>query len=404
MSLNRREFIQLSGGCAALSLLPQVAFSKAKTSSKTFVAIFLRGGMDGLSLFVPYQEKKYYDYRKQTAIQKPGTTNGCLKLDGNFGLNPRAKALENILKNNAMSVLQAVGYDQNSRSHFKEQDIWETGTLKDYIRSDGWMNRYLSTTKGDGVVRGLSMSDNLPRILRGESQTISIRSLKDLMIGKDDSVASASLRGAYGTEDKSLVTKAGENMLKGMKDLGELLKGQAETKIKYPQGALGTRLKDVAKMIKAKIGLEMVEIDVPGWDTHRGQGSINGAFGNNVEGLSESLWAFYQDLEKQMDDVSVLVFSEFGRTAKENGTGGTDHGWGNCMLTMGSTIPKKKKSDGYFFGEWPGLNEDQLNQKRDLKNKIDFRDVFGEILTKHLNYKTPELLFKDHKFKPLNFL
>lgn len=403
--INRRDFIKLTS-CVAASLALSKLNGEEKTlpsvSGKVLVPVFLRGGFDGMSLIVPYNDPRYYEVRKSTMVPKPGQNNGALDLDGFFGLNPRAKALLPLFENNCLTVLNGVGHSKNTRSHFTEQDIWETCNLKNYLRSDGIFNKYLTNSQNkNSILRGVSFGENLPRIMRGSAQTFSLRSIDDLFLGESSKTNTASaLENAYEmkNEPNPLIHKAGSDMLVGLKKIRQALGKEPESKITYPNSTLGKQFKDAARLIKSKLGLEIIHIDIPGWDTHQNQGSVNGTFGNKIQDLSDSLFAFYQDLENKMDQVMIIVFSEFGRTVVENGTNGTDHGWGNNMLALGGSIPKTKRVNKYFLNTWPGLEEDKLNQGRDIVDTIDFRNVFGEILNKHLGYKEPKRIIPNFEF------
>lgn len=409
--MNRRKFIATTG-CVTASLMLSRLLSQEKilesVSGKILVPIFLRGGMDGMSLIVPYNDPQYYNVRKATMVPKPGQDNGAIDINGFFGVNHRAKALLKLFENNCLAIINSAGNPKNTRSHFTEQDVWETCTITDYIRSDGFLNKYLSNSQNkNSILRGISFGDNLPRIMRGNAQTFSLRSIDDLFIGeKDKATAAIALESAYQPKagEESLINKAGTNMLKGLKEIRQAIGAVADSKIVYPTTLLGKQFKDAAKLIKSKLGIEIIEIDIPGWDTHQNQGSVTGTFGNKIQDLSDGLLAFYQDLENKMDDVLVLVFSEFGRTVQENGTNGTDHGGGNCMLVMGGSIPKTIHGKNKFVNEWAGLELDKLNQGRDIKDTVDFRNIFGEVLNKHLGYKEIKNIIPDFDYKPIGLL
>jgi uncharacterized protein (DUF1501 family) len=194
----------------------------------------------------------------------------------------------------------------------------------------------------------------------------------------------------------------GERTIESMKILSDIGAKEYKPIKPYPTTTLGKQLKTAARLIKADIGLEIVEIDYGGWDTHQNQGSVTGGFANKVKELSDAMAAFQADIKKYQDKVMLMAMSEFGRTAAQNGTGGTDHGWANCMLLMGGAIKRKKTSA--ISGTWPGLSNEQLNNGRDLLNTTDFRDVLGEIVIKHLGNKQPETVIPNHKFKPLGLI
>ncbi len=285
---------------------------------------------------------------------------------------------------------------------------------------DGWLNRHLLTSTGHGPIRAVALSDALPRILRGEASAYAFPGLTDLGLGgrgNPDQEASvvAALEHAHaavtpgGTRDAiDLVHAAGRDTLEGVKVLREVAARPYEQAAKYPEGQLAGRLANAARLIKADVGLEVVQIDYGGWDTHNRQGDgAQGNFGDKVAELSNGLAAFLQDLGPHADDTLVLTLSDFGRTAKQNGTAGTDHGWANTMLAMGGPIAAKKVIDpsrGPVMGTWPGLGPEQLHQKRDLKHTTDFRDVLAEVVTSHLgNANLPKVL-PGHAFSPVGLL
>jgi uncharacterized protein (DUF1501 family) len=150
----------------------------------------------------------------------------------------------------------------------------------------------------------------------------------------------------------------------------------------YPKSAVGQRLQQIGVMIKANIGAEVLFLDCGGWDNHVNEGGAQGQLANLLKDLGQSLAAFHQDMGDRMADVVVVTMSEFGRTAKENGNRGTDHGHANCMFVMGGDV-----QGGRVYGKWPGLADHQLNEGRDLALTTDFRTVVGEILNKHLGVK-----------------
>lgn len=386
------------------------------TKGKTLVAIFLRGGMDGLNFIVPYKDPGYYKLRKSIAIAEPGKENGLLDLDGFFGLHPRAAALEPWLKSGTATALHAVGYSLNTRSHFEEQDTWETGVIGNTISSDGWLNRHLLTSKGHGIVRAVALGDSLPRILRGEAPAFAMRGIEDMGLPtkdpKEQSMMAAALEHAYCTDPgkhreaaRDLLQQTAKTTFAGLEELKKVGAQAYQPKVEYPKSGLGKRMMEAARLIKSDIGVEVIEVDYGGWDTHQGQGGVVGNFGNLVQELSEALAAFAADMEGQMDDVLVMTMSDFGRTAAENGTNGTDHGWANCMLAMGG--PVRKAGGGQarpVLSQWPGLLPEQLHEKRDLLHTTDFRDVLGEVVSVHLGNEQLKKVLPSHEFKPVRLI
>lgn len=427
MKLTRRFFLRSTGalaaycGMAPLEAMAQAVAAAATTPAsvtrgKTLVVIFLRGGADGLNLVIPYKDQGYYELRRGLAIRPPGEKDGALDLDGFFALHPRMKAMMPMFESGLAVAAHAVGYDKNSRSHFEEQDVWETGVVGNTLGSDGWLNRHLQTSEGYGPMRAVAVGDTLPRILRGDVNAYAVRGLDQIALPKSDngSTVVSALEHAYRVDPmtqqsaaRDMVARTGRVTLEGMKILQEVAARPDDSKVKYPGTELARRLKQVALMIKGDIGLEVAEVDYDGWDTHQYQGyGIDGQFANLAGNLADALAAFTQDLGDRMDDVLVLTLSDFGRTAAENGTSGTDHGWGNCMFAIGGGLRRVPANKGrrVMTNKWPGLAMDQLNQKRDLMNTTDFRDVLAEAVRVHLGNPNLAKILPGHEAKPVGLV
>lgn len=427
MSLSRRFFLQ-SGSALALSccvqpweLLSAATHTTKVRRKKTLVVIFLRGGADGLSLVVPYGDPGYASLRSRTALALPGAENGVLDLDGKFGLHPRLRALLPLHREGQLAALHAVGYAGNTRSHFVEQDTWETGLVGNSVHSDGWLNRHLATSDGRGPIRAVAVGDTLPRILRGDVPAFAVRGIEDLTLPRSrvsgDAVAAA-LEHAYGGNParggsgavggpRDLVERAGRETLEGVRVLRKIVDKPPRGEAEYPTGnGVATRLREIARLIKADVGLEVAEVDFGGWDTHRNQGDgAGGTFGNLAQTLGDGIAAFANDLGDLMRDTLVVTLSDFGRTAVENGTGGTDHGWGNCMLAVGGGVAAAgSEKPRPVLGRWPGLAVDQLHQQRDLEYTTDFRDVIGEVVRAHLGNDNLADVIPGHTFTPVGLV
>lgn len=404
-------------GVAPFRLLAETGESGTTVRrGRTLVAIFLRGGLDGLNFVVPYGDAAYYTHRKSIAIPKPGQGNGAMDLDGFFGLHPKAKALVPLFQGGQAIALQAVGYDRNTRSHFEEQDTWETGVIGNTIHSDGWLNRHLMTSQGHGPIRAITLGDSLPRILRGNAPAFAIRGIADLALPKtktDDATLTAALEHAYCSDPREhmapardLVSQSGIVTLEGVRLIKQVSSQKYVPAAPYPEkNGVANQLRQVAQLIKADVGVEVAEIDYGGWDTHNQQGGVDGGYANRLQQLAEALAAFAADLGAKMDDVLVVTLSDFGRTVSENGTQGTDHGWANCMLAIGGPVLAAGASKPRFvLGKWPGLSEDQLYQKRDLRHTTDFRDVLGEVVHKHLGNPNLKDVLPQHRFKSVGLV
>jgi uncharacterized protein (DUF1501 family) len=426
MHITRRYFLKTCGALAAYCgvspvLSPgaeaiQLGASQAVTKGRTLVIVFLRGGMDGLNFIVPYGEDAYYKLRRELAIAPPGKENGAIDLDGFFGLHPRAALLQAHFQSGHAVALQAAGYGHNTRSYFEEQDVWETGIIGNTVYSDGWLNRHLMTSQGHGSIRAISIGDTLPRILRGKAPAYALRGISDLTLPGTDGDAhevAAALEHAYcsgprreqESSARDLLSQTARTTLDGIEELRKISGTPYQPQAEYPKNSLANKLKEIARLIKADVGIEVAEVDYDGWDTHQNQGGVDGSFGNLCRGLAESLDAFSRDLGDRMNDVLVLTLSDFGRTAQENGTRGTDHGWANCMLAMGGTVASLKSSrKGPVIGNWPGLKKEQLHQQRDLLHTTDFRDVIAEVVASHLGNTKLASILPGHEFKKVGLV
>ncbi len=352
---------------------------------KILVAIFQRGAVDGLNVVVPHGEQRYYALRPSIAIPRPdGTPDSAIDLDGFFGLHPSLSPLKSIYDSGHMAIVHAVGSPDPTRSHFDAQDYMESGTPGRKATSDGWLNRAIvqGSDKKISPVRAVSMSADLPRALRGHNDAVAINNLNDFQVR--DPRGAVSFESMYaGTGDKVL-NGTGRETFDAVK-LMQSIQKQTYTPangVKYPNGRLGNSMQQIARLIKADVGLEVAFTDVPGWDTHVnevGQKPSQGQLANLLNDFGQAIAAFYNDLGDRMADVTVVTMSEFGRTARENGNRGTDHGHANMMFALGGDI-----KGGKIYGEWPGMAEEQLYENRDLNLTTDFRDVLGELVTRHL--------------------
>jgi uncharacterized protein (DUF1501 family) len=427
MHITRRYFLKSTGALAVycginpLRTLADVGLTpgdvKPVAKGKTFVAIFLRGGMDGLNFIVPFKDPGYQQLRRTIALGAPGADNGVLDLDGFFGLHPRAAALAPLFKNGTALALHAVGYDLNTRSHFEEQDTWETGVTGNTVNSDGWLNRHLITSQGHGPVRAVSLGNVLPRILRGKAPAFALHGISDLTLPGSDNITdvqmSAALEHAYCTPPpehasaaQDLLAETAQTTLDGVELIKSKMATMMASTVVYPKTDFGRKLQQVAQLIKADIGLEVAEVDYDGWDTHSNQGNTIGQFGDLSQGFAEGLAAFAKDLGDRLNDTLVLTMSDFGRTAEENGTGGTDHGWANCMIAIGGGLATTSAGGIVkpVLSKWPGLAHEQLHQGRDLLHTTDFRDVLGEVVAVHLGNPQIKTVLPSHDFKPVGLL
>lgn len=418
--MNRRLFLKngaigLAGFgfmAAAPELLHQFASAQSAVKTygkkKTLVTIFQRGAVDGMSMIVPYGDDAYYSLRRTTAIQAPGKTDGAIKIDGNFGLHPAMASFSNLLKDGRLAVINACGSPDNTRSHFDAQDYMESGTPGVKSTRDGWLNRAMQSTAGkaDSPFRAIAVTRQLPRSLYGKAPSVAMTDLSDFTIkaGLYTADLKGGFEGIYEQNVKDDLSSTGKDTFEAMNFLkkADPAKFKPENGAVYPNSQLGRSLRQIAQMIKAGVGLEVAFAETNGWDTHLNQGGARGQLANLLRDMSNSISAFVTDLGKRMDDVVILTMSEFGRTARENGSRGTDHGHGNAMMVIGNNV-----NGGKVYGEWKGLKNDQLNEGRDLAITTDFRDIFAELAVKHLGSSTKPDLFPKYpiaRSKFVNFL
>ncbi len=412
--MDRRFFIRSSGiGLAAFGLmaaapefLHQFARAQAPTygRKKVLVTIFQRGAVDGLNMVVPHGDGNYYSLRRQIAIQPPSRTEGAIDLNGHFGLHPAMASLSEFWKSKRLAVIHSAGSPDNTRSHFDAQDYMESGTPGYKGTRDGWLNRSLQSTAGpeDSPFRAVAMTQQLPRSLYGKAASIAMTDLADFTIngGLYTSDLKGGFEGLYEKDTKDTLGETGKETFAAVDFLkrADPAKYKPQNGAVYPNSQLGRSLRQIAQLIKAGVGLEVAFAESGGWDTHVNQGGARGQMANLLRDFSNSIAAFTTDIGKRMDDVLILTMSEFGRTARENGSRGTDHGHGNAMLVLGNSV-----KGGKVYGDWKGLKNEELNEGRDLAVTTDFRDVFAEVALKHLGNKDLATLFPRYAAKAANF-
>jgi uncharacterized protein (DUF1501 family) len=406
--MDRRYFLKSSGiglasfgfMAAAPEFLHQFASAQSKNGygkKKVLVTIFQRGAVDGLNMIVPHGDSEYYDLRRQIAVAQPGKADGAIDLDGHFGLHPMMKPLEAFWKSKQLAVIHASGSPDNTRSHFDAQDYMESGTPGYKGTRDGWLNRAMQTTSGkdDSPFRAVAMTQSMPRALYGRAPSVAMTNLSDFTIkaGLYTADLKGGFEGVYQQNVKDSLGDMGKETFEAVNYLKQANPSQykPENGAVYPPSQLGRSLMQIAQLIKAGVGLEVAFAEVGGWDTHVNQGGARGQLANLLRDFAASIAAFGTDLGKRMDDVVLLTMSEFGRTARENGSRGTDHGHGNAMLVLGNSV-----KGGKVYGDWKGLKNEQLNEGRDVAVTTDFRDVFAEAAIKHLGSKDLNKLFPNY--------
>jgi uncharacterized protein (DUF1501 family) len=368
---------------------------------KTLICLFQRGAADALNMVVPHGEAAYYRLRPNIAIPRPGGSGvaGAVDLDGFFGLHPALSPMKPLWDMGILAPVHAVGSPSSTRSHFDAQDYMESGTPDQKGTRDGWLNRYLALqgTCEAGCVHGakpspfraVAMTQQTPRVLEGPEPTIAMNSLDEFTV-RAAGPAADRLEALYRTGTADVVHAAGGEMFEAVKILKHA-NPQAylpRNGAAYPNSQFGNRLRQIAQLIKADVGVEVAFADVGGWDTHVNQGASNGQLAQRFDDLARSIAALVTDLGDRMTDVTIMTMSEFGRTVRQNGNGGTDHGHASALFVIGGDV-----KGGKVHGKWPGLEPEQLYEGRDLALTTDFRSVFSEVAARHLGAAKLEALF-----------
>jgi len=401
---SRRVFIK-QGAFALVSLgfapsfLARTAMA-AGGRSKQLIAIFQRGAVDGLNMVVPYGETEYYKVRPSIAIARPGAgPDGALDLDGFFAFNPRLAPLKPLWDRRDLAVVHACGSPDSTRSHFDAQDYMETATPGVKSTQDGWLNRYLQARHDEQATafRAVALSEQLPRMLQGQASALAV-----------DQIAEFGVRGGMGQSFEAQYAAAADRLLKPVGrdafDAMRMLKRvdpasyRPANGAEYPRTPFGQALLQIAQLSKADVGLEVAFADLGGWDTHVNQGGAQGQLAVRLNDFSRSIAALVADLGDRMSDTVVLTMSEFGRAVRENGNRGTDHGHGNAMMVIGGGV-----RGGKVYGRWPGLATDRRYEGRDLAVTTDFRDVFGEVVVRHLGLGNAQPVFPGYALQPSRF-
>jgi len=371
---------------------------------KVLVAIFQRGAADGLNIVVPHGERSYYDLRPTISVPRPvqGAADTAIDLDGFFGLHPSLAPLKPLWDRQQLAIVHAAGSPDPTRSHFDAQDYMESGTPGLKATGDGWLNRALSKAEGKpSPVRAVSLGPTLPRALKGVNSAVAVDSLGAFTVR--DAAAAKALESMYAGSQDQILGGTGRETFEAVALLQNIQKTpyQPAAGASYPKGRFGDSMRQIAQLIKADVGVEVAFADLGGWDHHVNEVGTKASVGqlaNRLDEFGSSLAAFYQDLGDRMEDVVVVTMSEFGRTAKENGNRGTDHGHANAMFVMGGPV-----KGGKVYGQWPGLAREQLYEERDLALTTDFRDVLSEAVYQHLGNRSLKQVFPNYAAAPTKF-
>ncbi len=395
----------MMGMSAMPSFLQRAIAATAAPNKKKMVVLFQRGAMDGLNVVVPFGERNYYAMRPTISIPQPrsGGSDAAIDLDGFFGLHPSLQPIEPLFHSGRLAIVQAVGSPDPTRSHFDAQDFMESGTPGLKATDDGWLNRSLQSLPEEkpSPFRAVAFGPYLPRTLQGIAPAIAVPELKQFKMFGPQQTVEGGFEAMYAqTVDKAL-HGVGQETFEAIDQLKKINPDtyQPENGAQYPKGRFGQSLEEIAELFKADVGLEVAFLDSGGWDHHVNEGGVQGQLSNLLRDLGQGIAAFHQDMGARMDDVVFVSMSEFGRTARENGNRGTDHGHANCMFVMGGAI-----KGGKVYTRWPGMGEGQLYEGRDLAVTTDYRSVLSEILTKHLGNRDLAKVFPGFEAAPKNYL
>jgi len=380
------------GTAAIPSFLTRAAWGAVEASSngKRLVVIFQRGAADGLNIVVPHAEPSYYAMRPSINIPR----QQVIDLNGFFGLHPSLAPFKPLWDQGHLAIVHAAGSPDTTRSHFDAQDYMESGTPGVKATSDGWLNRTLqSEPAGDNPFRAVALGTSLPRILAGKAPAVAVSNVNGFGIAGGNPAAAplgSTFEAMYAQSVDSVLHGTGRETFEAVKML-KSTDPQHYTPApgaNYPKGRFGDALRQTAQLIKANLGVQIAFTDIGGWDHHVNEGAVEGQLGNVLRDFSQSIAAFWIDLGPLAEDTVIVTMSEFGRTARENGNRGTDHGHANVMFVLGGPV-----RGGRVYGRWPGLDPSQLNEGRDLALTMDFRRVLGEAVARHLGNNNLNAVF-----------
>ena len=344
----------------------------------------LRGAVDGLNVVAPVGDENYLRLRPGIGLAAPGMEGGALDLDGYFGLHPALASLQPLWQQKKLAFVHASGSPDATRSHFDAQDYMESATPGRKSTPDGWMNRLVASLPGTATPsRLLGIGPVMPRILAGQAAAVN---LPNVAAGTRADILDRPAIGAAFDQLYAGHPRFGRAYDDGRKAHREVMTAASETPqmqaadrgAPLPNGFPDDAAR-LATLMRNDPKIQMAFVALGGWDTHVAQGAGTGQLANRLAPLGQGLAVLAERLGSLFDDTVVVVMSEFGRTARENGTGGTDHGHGNVMWVLGGKV-----AGGRVLGDWQGLEDASLNEGRDLPVTTDFRSVLAHVAERHL--------------------
>ena len=414
---DRRSFLKtsaLTAGAAAVGAkLPAQAHRlplRRGNATKVTIVLFQRGGADGLNLYAPTGDPAYANLRPGLAITHPGSGSPFegLPLTSMFSMHPSMPGLAARFSapNSNLAIVPAVGQTPYDLSHFESQDLFETGSLNGSL-IDGWVNRHLQATATslDSPVRALALRNSLPRSLSGSYPCYAVKRMRDMAFHGSasdvrqylETITNGTPTGGM-SPTRQLAYQTGIDcfeLIDYFTNINPSNYTPANGAV-YPSGSLGTAMREAAEVIKANLDVEFFAIDQAGWDHHS---NLTSRLNPLAIDYDQAISAFLTDLGALAADVVVLGMTEFGRTAAQNGSGGTDHGVGGAMLVAGGSV-----LGGQIYGNWPGLDQASLLNNRYLMPTVDFRDVILEVLQDHMGGTDPNAVFPGHTYAPVGLI
>ncbi len=382
--MNRRNFLSLTGTfTGGVLLLPEFlhAFgsqNRLVIGEQCLVFIQLNGGNDGLNTYIPYENPLYYDLRTKIAIGK----EAVIGKNKGMAFHPALKDFPQMQQNGDLTILQNVGYPEPNRSHFRSQEIWQTATDSNKYISEGWLGRYLDLQcKEPQPTAGINLDsiDNLA--LKGmEPNTITVKNPNQFKVktDKDDTIKLSD------NPQLDFVRKVANSVTEGSDEIQKAI-AKSTTENSYPKTGLSKNLEWIARLIKGNLNSKVYYTSLGGFDTHDNQLAIQE---RKLTELNDAIFSFYQDLKKAqlLQNVTIVVFSEFGRRVKDNGNG-TDHGTAAPMFIIGGN------NKGTVLGKNPNLSD---LDNGDLKYEIDFRSVYATLLQHKMNFDYTKIGIKNN--------
>ncbi len=409
MSITRRTFLKggaiaVVGTAAVPPFLTRAVLGAADVmgSPKRLVIIFQRGAADGLNIVVPHGEPSYYAMRPTINVPR----QRVIDLNGFFGLHPSLAPFKPLWDQGHLAIVNAAGSPDPTRSHFEAQDFMESGTPGVKSTADGWLNRTLQSGPSPigNPLRGVAMGTSLPRMLAGKAPAIAVNTVSGFGIAGGNPAAASlanTFEEIYAASADPELRRMGRETFEAVKMLqaADPWKYGPAAGANYPNGRFGEALRQTAQLIKSNVGVQAAFADIGGWDHHVNQGAVEGPLANLLGQFSQAIAAFWIDLGTRGEDTVVITMSEFGRTVRENGDRGTDHGHANVMFLLGGAV-----RGGRVYGRWPGIDPAQLHEGRDLELTTDFRTVLGEAVVHQLGNRNLNTVFPGFENSPQSFL